>query len=47
VWADGTYPLSDEQLEATLRGPMTMIVSLTGSVALVAILYLMVFKPGS
>lgn len=47
VWADGTYPLSDEQLDATLRGPMTMIVTLTGSAALVAILYLMVFKPGS
>ena len=46
-WADGTYTLSDGELEATLRGPMTMVVSLTGAVALVVILYLMVFKPGA
>ena len=46
-WADGTYTLSDDELDATLRGPMTMVVSLTGAVALVVILYLMVFKPGA
>jgi hypothetical protein len=34
-WADGTYTLSDDELDATLRGPMTMIVSFTGAVALV------------
>jgi hypothetical protein len=46
-WADGTYTLTDAELETTLRGPMTMIVSTTGALALLVILYLMVFKPGA
>ncbi len=46
-WADGTYVLSDDELGATLRGPMTMVISLTGGLALLIILYLMVFKPGA
>jgi hypothetical protein len=46
-WADGTYTMSDEELDATLAGPATMITAASGSIGLVAIVYLMVFKPGS
>lgn len=46
-WADGTYTLSDEELQAVLDGPATMITAASGSIGLVVILYLMVFKPGS
>jgi hypothetical protein len=45
-WADGTYTLSDDDLRATLDGPATMIIAASGSIGLLVILYLMVFKPG-
>jgi hypothetical protein len=45
-WADGTYTLSDDELRATLDGPATMIIAASGSIGLLVILYLMVFKPG-
>lgn len=46
-WADGTYTLADEELEAVLAGPAIMITAASGSIGLLAILYLMVFKPGA
>lgn len=46
-WADGTYTMADEELEAVLAGPATMITAASGSIGLLAIVYLMVFKPGS
>lgn len=46
-WADGSYTMSDQELDATLAGPATMITSASGSLGLLAIVYLMVFKPGS
>ncbi len=44
-WADGTYPVSDEELERLLRGPRPKVISATGIAGLLIILYLMVFKP--
>jgi uncharacterized membrane protein len=46
-WHDGTYPMTDEELAAHLDGPMVQIVAGSGAVALVLILYLMVYKPGA
>jgi|SRR5512134_148936 cytochrome bd-type quinol oxidase subunit 2 len=46
-WADGTYTMSDDELRAALEGPATMITAASGSVGLLAILSLMVFKPGA
>jgi hypothetical protein len=46
-WADGTYTLSDDDLRAVLDGPATMITAGSGSITLVIILFLMVFKPGA
>ena len=46
-WADGTYPLSDDDLRRVLEGPATMITAGSGSITLVVILFLMVFKPGA
>ncbi|MGZ8580735.1 MAG: hypothetical protein ACXWW9_05570 [Actinomycetota bacterium] len=46
-WADGTYTMSDDELRAALDGPATTITVASGSVGLIAILYLMVFKPGA
>jgi hypothetical protein len=46
-WADGTYTLTDDELRAVLDGPATTITVVSGSVGLLVILYLMVFKPGS
>ncbi len=47
LWHDGTYALSDEDLVAALRGPVTMVTAAAGSLGLLAILYLMVYKPGA
>jgi hypothetical protein len=46
-WADGTFTMSDEELEAVLAGPATMITAASGSIGLLTIVFLMVFKPGS
>jgi cytochrome bd-type quinol oxidase subunit 2 len=46
-WADGTYTMSDDELRAALEGPATTITVASGSVGLLVILYLMVFKPGA
>ena len=46
-WADGTYTMSDDELRAALEGSATMITAASGSVGLLAILSLMVFKPGA
>ena len=46
-WADGTYTLSDEELLAAVNGPMTVVITAIGGLALLIILYLMVFKPGA
>ncbi len=46
-WADGTYTLTDEELEAVLNGPATMITAVTGTAGVLVIVFLMVFKPGS
>ncbi|HVF08945.1 MAG TPA: hypothetical protein VNC60_10240 [Actinomycetota bacterium] len=46
-WADGSYTLTDEELEAVLAGPATMITAATGTAAVLLIVFLMVFKPGS
>jgi len=45
-WHDGTFTMSDEELHAALTGPVTTIVSAVGTVGLLVILYLMVYKPG-
>lgn len=46
-WADGTYTLTDDELQAVLDGPATTITVVSGSGGLLVILYLMVFKPGA
>jgi hypothetical protein len=46
-WADGTYTMTDEELEAVLKGPATMITAVTGTAGVLVIVFLMVFKPGS
>lgn len=45
-WHDGTYTMSDDELQAALTGPVTTIVSAVGTLGLLVILYLMVYKPG-
>lgn len=47
VWHDGTYTLSDEELRTALTGPITIITSAVGTLGLLVILYLMVYKPGA
>ena len=37
---------SDEELDQILRGPIFHVINLTGTVGLLVILYLMIFKPG-
>lgn len=44
-WADGTYPMPDDELEALLRGPRPKTITAIGAAGLLVILYLMVFKP--
>jgi hypothetical protein len=46
VRPSGVPRVSDEELQELLSGPTTRIVSAIGSVALVVILYLMIFRPG-
>ncbi|MDH5225022.1 MAG: hypothetical protein OEW46_09665 [Actinomycetota bacterium] len=46
-WADGSFTMTDDELRATLDGPATMIIAASGSIGLLVILYLMVFKPGA
>jgi hypothetical protein len=46
-WADGTYTLSDEELRGALEGSATMITAGSGSITLLVIVFLMVFKPGA
>jgi hypothetical protein len=45
-WADGSYEISDDELEALLRGPRARIISILGVVGLAILLWLMVYKPG-
>lgn len=45
-WADGSYTLSDDDLRTTLGGPTTIVIAAAGSIGLLVILVLMVFKPG-
>ncbi len=47
VWHDGTYTLSEDELRATLAGPITLITAAVGTVGLLLVLYLMVYKPGA
>jgi phage shock protein PspC (stress-responsive transcriptional regulator) len=47
VWHDGTYTLSEDELRAALAGPITLITAAVGTVGLLLILYLMVYKPGA
>jgi hypothetical protein len=44
-WADGSYPVSDADLEAMLRGARPKVIAAIGVLGLGAILYLMVYKP--
>jgi hypothetical protein len=44
-WADGSYPVPDAELEAMLRGSRPKVIAAIGVVGLLAILYLMVYKP--
>ncbi len=46
VRPSGVPRVSDEELQELLSGPTNRIVTAIGSVALVVILYLMIFKPG-
>jgi len=45
-WADGSYPMSEDELEALLRGPQSKIISIVGIAGLAVLLWLMVYKPG-
>jgi len=45
-WADGSYTLSDTELEALLRGPRPRVIAFTGVAGLAILLWLMVYKPG-
>jgi hypothetical protein len=45
-WADGSYPMSEDELEALLRGPQPRIISVVGVAGLAILLWLMVYKPG-
>jgi hypothetical protein len=47
LWHDGTYTLSDDDLQAALDGPVTTITTAVGTIGLLAILFLMVYKPGA
>jgi hypothetical protein len=44
-WADGSYTMSDEDLEATLRGSRPKTIAAIGVAGLAIILWLMVAKP--
>ncbi len=46
-WADGSYTMSDEELQALLDGPQVALSSAIGGVGLLVILFLMVVKPGA
>jgi cytochrome bd-type quinol oxidase subunit 2 len=46
-WHDGSYTLSDEDLRAALDGPIISITAAVGTLGLLLILYLMVYKPGA
>jgi len=46
-WADGSYAMSDEELREALGAPATMITAASGSIGLLIIVFLMVFKPGA
>ena len=45
-WADGTYPTSDAELEALVRGSRPRVIAFTGVAGLAILLWLMVYKPG-
>ena len=45
-WADGSYPMSDEELTTLLRGPRPRVIAFTGVAGLAILLWLMVYKPG-
>ena len=46
-WHDGSYTLSDEDLQAALDGPVISMTAGVGTLGLLIILYLMVYKPGA
>ena len=46
VRPSGVPRTSDEELTSLLRGPTTMLITVIGSVGILVILYLMIFKPG-
>jgi hypothetical protein len=46
-WADGTYPVSDEDLEALVEGPRGRLIAAIGVAGLAILLWLMVYKPGA
>ena len=46
-WADGTYPTSDTDLEALIRGPRGRVIAAIGMAGLAILLWLMVYKPGT
>jgi hypothetical protein len=45
-WADGSYPTTEEDLAALLRGPQVRLISIVGVAGLAILLWLMVYKPG-
>jgi len=45
-WADGSYAMSDDELETLLRGPRPRVSAFTGVAGLAILLWLMVYKPG-
>lgn len=45
-WADGSYTMTDEELETLLRGPRPRVIAFTGVAGLAILLWLMVYKPG-
>jgi hypothetical protein len=45
-WHDGSYTLTDGELRAALDGPIISITAGVGTLGLLIILYLMIYKPG-
>jgi hypothetical protein len=45
-WADGSYTVSDDELEGLLRGSRPRVIAFIGVAGLAILLWLMVYKPG-
>jgi hypothetical protein len=46
-WADGSYAMTEADLEALLRGSRPRVIAFIGTAGLAILLWLMVYKPGA